>query len=46
MLYLILQIINNILMNDELIYPLNIDHPNLIDVLTLNLFFFILFKKN
>jgi hypothetical protein len=34
MLYLILQIINKILMNDEWVEILNIDHPNLINELT------------
>jgi len=34
MLYLTLQIINKILMNDELDVILNIDHPNLINELT------------
>jgi hypothetical protein len=35
MLYLTLQIINKILMNDELDVILNIDHPNLINELTI-----------
>ncbi len=34
-LYLTLQIINKILMNDELDVILNIDHPNLINELTI-----------